>query len=157
MEQGRPTKHNAALDKQAYELALLGYSDKNIAKELNIAVSTLYEWKLNYKTFSEALKEGKAKASAKVARSLYDRALGYTTTEKRIERNEQGDIVKEIEITKFVAPDVSAATLFLKAKEPELWREQKHVDLTNSDNSLSMRSLDAFYTEPENKENNDDE
>jgi transposase len=146
MQQGRPTKYKEELDKIAYELALLGYSDANIAKEIGIAESTIYEWKLTYKTFSEALKEGKAKASAKVAKSLYERALGYTTTEKRVERNELGEVVKEVEITKYVAPDTSAAALFLKAKEPDLWREQKHVDLTNSDASLSMRSLDAFYS-----------
>jgi hypothetical protein len=149
MEQGRPTKYKAELDNTAYELALLGYSDKHIAKEIGIAESTIYEWKQIYKTFSESLKRGKANASAKVAKSLYQRALGYTTTEKRIERNELGEIVKEVEITKYVAPDTSAATLFLKSKEPELWREQKQIDITNSDQSLSMRSLDAFYSADE--------
>ena len=39
--------------------ALDGLTDEQIAKNMGVNVSTLYDWKKKYSQFSEALKEGK--------------------------------------------------------------------------------------------------
>ena len=62
-----------------------GLTDEQIASNVGIATSTLYEWKKKYKDISEALKKGKEVVDIEVENALLKRALGYeyeeTTTE----------------------------------------------------------------------------
>lgn len=132
MSEGRPTKYKPEYDTQAYKLCLLGASDERIANFFEIAVSTLYLWKKNHPSFSEALKGGKELANANVAKSLYDRAVGYTHTEEKVFCF-QGEIITH-ETTKHYPPETGAIALFLKNREPELWRDKQEVNVTLSDN-----------------------
>jgi hypothetical protein len=54
-----------------------GLSEKGIAKEMGIALSTLNEWSKKYPEFSDALSEGKSEADAAIENALYKRATGY--------------------------------------------------------------------------------
>jgi transposase len=64
-------------------MARAGLIDEEIAKELKIAVSTLYLWQKKYPEFSEALKEGKKVADDKVEQALFRRAVGYEYVETK--------------------------------------------------------------------------
>ena len=78
---GRPSKYRQETHCElAYKFSLLGATDEKIAELLNIAVSTLYEWKNSYEEFSEAIKNGKEIADAEVANSMYDQARNGNTT-----------------------------------------------------------------------------
>jgi hypothetical protein len=78
---GRPSKYQQETHCDlAYKFSLLGATDEKIAELLNIAVSTLYEWKNTYEEFSEAIKNGKEIADAEVANSMYDQARNGNTT-----------------------------------------------------------------------------
>ncbi|MGH1338325.1 MAG: hypothetical protein ACRBFS_19530 [Aureispira sp.] len=82
---GCPPKYNDEtkdrLNKQAYELALLGLRDQDIAPVLGIVESTLNEWKKKFPEFSESIKKGKVLADAKVAAGLHKLGKGFTSLE----------------------------------------------------------------------------
>jgi len=58
-----------------------GLIDEEIAKKMNIATSTLYEYKKSYSEISEALKRGKEIIDVEVENSLLDSAKGFYFTE----------------------------------------------------------------------------
>lgn len=57
-----------------------GLTDEQIAKNMCISTSTLYEWKKKYSEISESLKEGKEIADYLVENALFKNALEGNTT-----------------------------------------------------------------------------
>ena len=74
-----------------------GLKDEQIADNLGISTSTLYEWKKRYPAFSEALKKGKEVADYEVENALYRKAL---------------------------AGDITAIIFWLKNRRPGKWRDK---------------------------------
>ncbi len=108
-----------------------GLSDEQIAKNIGISTSTLYEWKKKYSEFSEALKKGKEVIDRQVENALLKRALGYEYEEVRqiIEKDDNGKDRKRIEkIIKHVAPDVTAQIFWLKNRKPQEWRDKQQIE-----------------------------
>jgi len=120
-------------DAWAESLAIEGLTDSEIAKRMNIARSTLYKWKNDFSTFSDALKSGKEPADAKVKLSLFKRAIGYTVNEKKViveldaEGNQKPARIETT--TKHIVPDTIAQIFWLKNRLQEDWRDKKDVDL----------------------------
>lgn len=90
---GRPTKYEESFNDLIYKLCLLGLTDTELALFLEIAESTLNEWKLKYPKFSESIKKGKEIADAEVVFSLYETAKGYTYDDTDI-RVIEGQVVQ---------------------------------------------------------------
>lgn len=63
-----------------------GLTDEQIAHNMGIAASTLYDWKKRYPEISEPLKRGKAVVDRLVENALLKRALGFSYTEVTRER-----------------------------------------------------------------------
>lgn len=114
----------------AYKFCLLGASDTRIAELLEVAVSTIYEWKQAIPEFSEALKRGKEIADAEVAHSLYHRALGFKAPEDDI-RVVNGEIVITPTV-KHYPPDTGAATLWLKNRQSDKWRDKVETEVSGA-------------------------
>ncbi len=108
---GRPTKYNAELNTTVYKLCLLGLTDQELANFLEIAESTLNEWKLKYPEFSESIKKGKEIADAEVAYKLHERATGFTYDDVDI-RVLNGAIV-QTPIKKYIPADPTAQIYWL--------------------------------------------
>lgn len=112
-----------------------GFTDQDIANKMDIARSTLKKWEKEIPEFSDALKIGKEPADIKVEQTLYQRAIGYSYTEKKviITLNEDGtQKPSRIERTeKHVPPDTTAQIFWLKNRKPEGWREKKVVEIDN--------------------------
>lgn len=128
---GRPTSYREEYAEQAMKFALLGASDERMAQFFGVAVSTFYLWKKEYPKFSEALMRGKDAADANVAASLYHRALGYSHPEVDL-KVVSGAIVKT-NITKHYPPDTAAATMWLKNRQPVIWRDKVENVLSGPD------------------------
>lgn len=78
----RPTKYDPAMCVQAIELMREGASITEVAAELGIAKSTLYEWRESISEFSDAIKRGEDLSAAWWERegrtSLRDKDFSYT-------------------------------------------------------------------------------
>jgi transcriptional regulator with XRE-family HTH domain len=148
---GRPTKFKEEFIEQAGELCRKkGYTDEGLAAHFNVSETTINNWKRGYLEFFESLKKGKDEFDAQVVeQSLLKRALGYryteTTREPAIvsrrgvidgEGIGEGESVEEAverslviikQVTKEVAPDVTAQIFWLKNRQPERWRDRKDI------------------------------
>lgn len=131
---GRPTLYRPEYAEHARKLCLLGAIDKELADWFDVSEATINVWKLEHVEFSGALKDGKAKADALVAHSLYHRALGYKHDAVKIltvaDGENQGSHVEQVPYTEHYPPDTAAAIFWLKNRRPDLWRDkltQEHV------------------------------
>lgn len=129
MAGGRPTKYKPEYCEQATKLCLLGAIDEKLADFFEVSVSTLNEWKSRYPEFQEAIKSGRELADARVADSLYNRAMGYVTKEVKVFNN-HGEIIEK-EVKKYYPPDSTAAIFWLKNRQKEQWREKQEISSTN--------------------------
>jgi len=143
----RPTKYKEEYNEQAYKLALLGATDKDIADIFDVNEDTINEWKKTKDGFSESLKRGKAQADAKIAQSLYHRALGYShpDTDIKVIQNE----IVTTSIIKHYPPDTTAAIFWLKNRKPEQWRDRTEHKMEGDMNVHFVE--EKSYIEPKDK------
>jgi hypothetical protein len=139
-----------------------GLTDDQIAHNLSIAVSTLYEYKDKHPEFSEALKRGKDDIDVIVENALLKRALGYSYEEITREpvqvkpyTDEHGNVREhKLEVTKVVVkevqPDTTAQIFWLKNRRPQAWRDKQDIEhsgqMTNKIDlsGLSVEDLKAY-------------
>lgn len=107
-----------------------GLTDEQIAKNLDIVPSTLYEWKRQYSEISEALKRGKEVVDIQVENALLKRALGYEYTETKTEEYivEGVPVERVTKTVKEVVPDTTAQIFWLKNRRPERWRDKQDIE-----------------------------
>lgn len=98
-----------------------GLTDEQIAKNIGITSSTLYEWKKKYSEFSEALKRGKEIVDRQVENALLKRALGYQYVERKSEpvqmSNEEHHAVKKAAVQRFKMEHPEATMEEIRAYE----------------------------------------
>lgn len=100
-----------------------GLIDEQIAQNMGIRVTTLYDWKKRFPQFSEALKKGKEIVDRQVENALLKRALGYEYEE--VKEKFEGGILKERTVTKKeVVADTTAQIFWLKNRKPDTWRDK---------------------------------
>lgn len=142
-----------------------GLTDEQIAHNMGIRCSTLYEWKKKYSEISESLKKGKEVVDIEVENALLKRALGYKFTEVTKERVIEYDpttgeatgshLVVTKEVEKEVQPDTTAQIFWLKNRKPEQWRDKRDVELdaevrsNNPFQGLSTEELRRYIEENE--------
>lgn len=127
MPAGRPTKYKEEYSEQVFKLCLLGSTDKDLADFFNVDVATVNRWKKDHPEFCESLKAGKEEADAKVAESLYNRALGYSHPDTKFATHE-GQITDREEYTKHYPPDPTSAIFWLKNRQKVNWRDKQDVE-----------------------------
>lgn len=130
-----------------------GLINEQIAKNIGITVTTLYEWKKKHAEFSNALKKGKEVVDVEVENSLLKRALGYqykeTTSERAmVGKDANGDPVYNLVVTKEVIkhqpPDTTAQIFWLKNRKPSEWRD-KQENIISSDNlEMSIKQIQSI-------------
>lgn len=119
---GRPSSFRPEFMEQAEEMALLGLTTEQMAKVLGVAKSTFDLWLKKNKKFSDTVKRGKEAADAKVAAALFHRACGYSHKATKIMQYEGVPI--EVEYIQHYPPDTAAAFIWLKNRQPALWRDK---------------------------------
>src|ERR1700720_3516892 len=78
MPGGRPSKYIEEFAPQAQELCENGATVPELARFFSVATTTITDWANRYDEFACALRVGREIADARVERSLYDRAVGFT-------------------------------------------------------------------------------
>lgn len=123
MPAGRPTKYKPEYADQARKLALLGATDKDIADFFGVSEQTVNAWKKVNPEFLESLKGGKDELDAKVVRSLFQRATGYSHPEDKIFNNGGEEMI--VHTTKHYPPDATSMIFWLKNRQPDDWRDKQ--------------------------------
>ena len=129
-----------------------GLTDEQIAKNMGIAPSTLYEWKKKSKEFSESLKKGKEVVDFEVENALLKRALGYEYEE---ETYENGILTKKVK--KQIPPDTTAQIFWLKNRKPNTWKDKVETDedreaVANASQVIAkIRKVAQEYTDGTNR------
>ena len=100
-----------------------GLTDEQIAHNIGITTTTLYDWKKKYPQFAEAIKSGKEVVDRIVENALLKSAMGYKFDEvvqERIYNTETGEseIVEVKRTTKDVAPNSTSLIFWLKNRQP---------------------------------------
>lgn len=112
-----------------------GLTDEDIAKNLDVGISTFHAYKKEHQELVESLKVSKDEADIKVENMLYKRAMGYRYEEVTYEAIEfkQGEnsipATKIKTVVKEVVPDTTAQIFWLKNRKKEAWRDRQDVDL----------------------------
>ena len=148
---GRPSKYKPEYAELAYNYCLLGATDKTLADFFDVSEQTINTWKQEHPDFLESLKNGKTEADARVANSLYRKAIGYEHAAVKI-FNDQGEPMI-VDYTERFAPDTTAAIFWLKNRQPALWRDTKDIDHKSTDGSMSPPKQVTFVV----VDNDDDE
>lgn len=155
---GRPSKYWPELHNnlaRAYAMAGLGL--EVIAGQLDIALSTLYEWKEKYPDFSEALSAGKQYADEVVEAKLFQRATGYDHKAVKIFMPANAEEPVYAPYIEHVPPDVTAAKLWLTNRKPKEWRDKVEVDANVNSSIIPPKNadeLDAWFNTIKERKNN---
>jgi hypothetical protein len=96
------------------KMALLGWTEKEIAKNLKIALSTFSYWKNQHPELLEALRNREI-ADAEVLNAIYQAAIGQKiTTQKVIGKGESQRVV---EVVEHIPPNVMAGMYWLNNRQ----------------------------------------
>ena len=94
---GRPTEYKEEYNELAFNYALLGATNPELASFFGVSTATIGNWFNDYPKFLDAVKKGKEEADANVVKSLYKRALGYKTTETKISSGGENEVISKTE------------------------------------------------------------
>ena len=100
-----------------------GLSDEQIAHNMGIVPSTLYDWQKKHSEISESLKKGKEVVDREVENALLKSALGFRYTEDAV--TNKGDVV---EVEKYERPNVTAQIFWLKNRKKETWKDKQEIE-----------------------------
>mgnify|MGYP003769253781 CR=1 FL=1 len=149
---GRPSKYKEEYCEQAEKLARLGATDKEMADFFGVTEQTLNNWKTdkdgNETEFFESLKTGKIEADARVADSLYQRALGYSCREDKVFLVDKEPLI--VPMIKQYPPDTTAGIFWLKNRRPNEWREKQEINVTGdmpAEISEKINQIKAKYND----------
>lgn len=122
-----------------------GLTNEQIAQNIGIHPSTIYDWQNKYSEIADALKKGKEVVDRQVENALLKRALGYEVTETKIEESNEGE--KVTTTVKHIQPDTTAQIFWLKNRKPLEWRDRKNLELAgevNTHNPFSELTTDEL-------------
>jgi len=155
-KRGRPTVYDSAFHpRKAAQLALMGLTDVQMAIVFDINERTLNRWKIRYPAFFQSIKQSKDLVDRTVENSLFKRALGMETTQKKIVEYADGTTRKTIAV-KYIPPSLSAIIFWLTNRQPDLWKRggrDTPGDAPAVPNGLvRIRNMDAFIATLRNGE-----
>jgi hypothetical protein len=126
---GRPSSYKPEYVNMAKHAAKLGATDADLAKIFGVSDATIDIWKVQHPDFLGSLKAGKEEADARVERSLYMRAVGYSYDAVKIFCDKNGKVTR-VPYVEHVPPDVTAYIFWLKNRDPADWRDAWQIDHT---------------------------
>lgn len=98
-----------------------------LAEKVGITPMTLSRWEKKYPQIADAVRSGREIVDAKVENAMLKKALGYETTEVKtvVKANGSEEVTT---VHKNVPPDVSAASVWLKNRCPDKWKDKPSED-----------------------------
>jgi len=130
MPAGRPSSYKPEYAEQARKLCLLGATDKEMADFFGVCEQTILNWRKEHEEFLGSIARGKMDADANVADRLYQRALGYSHGAVKIFMPSGADKPVFADYTEHYPPDTTAASLWLRNRQPDKWRDKRDIEAT---------------------------
>jgi transposase-like protein len=125
--------------RRAYELALLGYTDRDMARSMNVSPGTIDKWKQWHEEFRDQLNRGKEVADIEVAQAFFKSCVGFTYVE------EEARIVDKklqvVKVQRFVPGDKWAQQKWLSIRQRALWSEVHQVETRNTQINITKIDL----------------
>lgn len=126
----RRSSYKPEYDRIAYQMCLLGATDKQMAVAFGVTEQTINNWKKdkdgNDTSFFESIKRAKDIADGEVAEALYKRAMGYSHPEDKIFNHNGKPLI--VPTIRHYPPDVGAIAFWLKNRQPALWRDKPEAE-----------------------------
>lgn len=145
-KRGRPTKYRPEFAEQARKLCLMGLTDAELADFFGLNEVTINRWKRTHPDFCKSILAGKILADADVADSLYQSAVGGHFISEERPVGGDGSPISVQELKRQVAPSVQAQSLWLRNRQPHLWRDRVEVKADVSIDPFPPKEvLDALY------------
>lgn len=126
---GRPTLYRPELVEIASRHYQAGATDVEVAEALKVSAATLYSWQHAHPEFLEAARVAKQAADERVERSLYHRAVGYSYPAVKIMQDKGTPLA--VRYIEHVPPDPNAASLWLRNRKPDDWRDNRSITGAN--------------------------
>ena len=123
---GGPQKYHADFIQECHDLALLGKTNAEIAGIIEVGESTIEGWCRDHPEFAKALRAGKAIADGRVARSFFQRAVGYEHEAVKIFNNDGNPLV--VPYIERYPPDTAAGRFWLSRRQQYLWPDRETDD-----------------------------
>lgn len=127
---GRPSKFTEVDLDKVRSLAIKGWTDDEMSAFFEVDRSTWYRWKANFPDFCDALKDWKAEADARVERSLYHKAVGYSSESVKVFLPAGAEDPIYAPYVEHHAPDTTAAIFWLKNRRSAEWRDRQEHEHT---------------------------
>jgi len=121
-----PTIH----PRMVFQLRLLGAGMPLIANALNVTEDTIKAWIEKYPHFGVAYHRGAELADARVAESLYHRAVGYSHA--AVKHFCTNGIVTEVRYTRHFPPDPHCGTFWLTNRRRDAWKNRQATELSGA-------------------------
>ena len=138
MPAGRPTKYAPAFCERAFVLAAQGATDIEIADAFGVHIATIFRWRAEHPEFREATVLGKEAADDRVEASLYHRAIGYSHEAVKIFLPAGAEKPVLAHYREHYPPDTQAASLWLRNRRPDKWRDKQDFEHTGKDGEALM-------------------
>ncbi len=121
---GRPTAYRREYCELAHNYCLLGATNAELAAFLDVSPRTIDNWIASHAAFAEAVREGRVVADGRVARCLYERAVGWRgTVERTVLHDGQERTLKNVVQ---YPPDTRACIFWLRnRRRADLVREER--------------------------------
>lgn len=134
-----------------------GLTNEQIAHNIGINTSTLWDWRKKYPNISDALKKGKEVVDYEVENALLKRALGYTIIVHKQKVTKDGVIV-DIEEEMHIAPDTTAQIYWLKNRKPKQWKDKIEVTSDNITEQINnnIQNIANLLNNPQQNRGEDD-
>lgn len=139
-----------------------GLTDEQIANNIGISRSTLFEWRKNNQDISNALKKGKEVVDIEVENALLKKAIGYNVPIQKAFKvkdiiYENGKKVRETERIEYaeeeihVPADTTAQIFWLKNRKKVQWRDKVEYE-ANTDELNKVKELLSKISDGANNE-----
>lgn len=153
---GRPRTYEDDNCDLAYKFCLLGATEKQLAEFFGVVKETIDVWIATKEDFATAVRAGRARADANVAKSMYHRANGYshkavkifmTSRTTRVSQPSEDNPKKMVTITETVPevvqvpftehypPDTPAGVFWLTNRQRHMWKQRVDSTVANPDDT----------------------
>ena len=114
-----------------------GLSQKQIAKQMEISITTLKNWRKSddpiFLPLVTALNTSKDYVDKQIENSLFKSAMGYDYEEiteelKMNPKTGKQELMVTKKVKKHVSPNTSAQIFWLKNRLPEVWRDKRYIE-----------------------------